>query len=449
MAISTSPTSELCRWVCSTRHEDLPAEVRREALTVLYDQVGCMIAAATLPSCQPVVNLVRKLGAQGECSVVGHPVRTSVMYAALANGTIGHGDEVDSTGQHGTGHFASVIVPTALSIGQYVGASGKELCRAIALGSEVAGRFVSILGHYDTRPQFAAVVGHTMGAAVNAGLLLGLDAEQMEHALGLAAGGACGLNSHHEEELHQIKSLEAGRAAEAGALSALLAQEGFRGPREPLTIEHGFFDAFLGLPGAGRDVVEGLGENYLMRQIAYKRYPVGGPDQTPLYAFLQLIKTHKLTADDIEQIEVSLARNAFRTVTTNKHPSVYMETILRLAAVYGEITFAHIHDPRYREDPRVKAFQDRARIFIVPRPGPATRGQRMEMGITVRTRNGKALRQELRFPVMSEAEIQQKFRNLAGLRLDKGRVADLESKLKAIEAERNVAALIRELEIPY
>ena len=67
----------------------------------------CGSQASLLESCQPVVDLVRKLGAQGECSIVGHPVRTTVMYAALANGTIGHGDEVDSTGQHGTGHFAA------------------------------------------------------------------------------------------------------------------------------------------------------------------------------------------------------------------------------------------------------------------------------------------------------------------------------------------------------
>jgi len=205
MATSTGPSEQLCLWVCATQYQDLPAEVRQEVLTVLYDQVGCMIAAATLPSCQPVVDLLRKIGAPRECSIVGHPVRTSVTSAALANGTIGHGDEVDSTGQHSTGHFAAAIIPTALSVGQDVGASGRELCRAIALGCEVAGRFVSTLGHFDTRPQFTAAPGHTMGTAVCAGALLGLNAEQMEHALGLAAAGACGLYTHHLGELHQIK----------------------------------------------------------------------------------------------------------------------------------------------------------------------------------------------------------------------------------------------------
>jgi 2-methylcitrate dehydratase PrpD len=67
-------------------------------------------------------------------------VRTSVTQAALANGTIGHGDEVDSTGQHGTGHYAATTVPTAVSVGQDVGASGQAFIRALALGSEVAAR---------------------------------------------------------------------------------------------------------------------------------------------------------------------------------------------------------------------------------------------------------------------------------------------------------------------
>jgi hypothetical protein len=134
---------------------------------------------------------------------------------------------------------------------------------------------------------------------------------------------------------------------------------------------------------------------------------------------------------------------------TNKHPSVHLETILSLAAVYGEITFKHIHDPSYREDPRVKAFRERARLFIIPRPEPASMGQRLEMGLTVRTRSGEVLRQELRYPLMTEAEIEQKFRYLVGLRLDGRRVADLDRKLKAIEAVDDVAPLIRELELDY
>ena len=449
MTNSTGPTSALCRWTCSTQYDDLPAEIRKETVTLIYDQVGGMIPSAVLPSCQPLISLLSKIGPAGSCSIVGHPLRTSVTNAALANGTIAHGDEVDATGQQGTGHYAAVTVAAGLTVGQYVSASGRDLCRAVTIGSEVAARFQSILSHHGTRNQFVASVGATMGAAVTSGLLLNLDADRMEHALGLAAACACGLASAHLEELHQTKSLNRGKAVEGGVLAALLAQEGYHGPREIMTVENGFFDAYLGLPKAGYEVVEGLGENYLMRQIAYKRFPVGGPNQTPLYAFLQLIRTHKLVADDIEQIEVSVSRGAFQTVMTNKHPSVHMPIILSLAAVYGDLNFTHIHEPRYRDTPEFRAFQERVRIFIIPRPGPSVAAERLQMGIIVRKRNGEKLSQNIRYPLMSSAEIEQKFRYLVGLRLAPDAVAALEQKLLAIESEKNVASLVSELEIPY
>ena len=447
MTTNSNPTAQICEWACSTRYEDIPAEIRKEVVTLLYDQVGGMIPSSQLPSCKPVVDLVRKLGSRGECTVIGHRLKASVTDAALANGTIGHGDEVDPTGQQGTGHFAATIVPPTLTVAQYVGASGKELLRALVLGCEVGARCQSVLGRYATRDQFVNSVGGTLGVAVGAGSLLGLDAGEMEHAIALAASGACGLTSAHRDERHQIKSLNHGRAAQAGVLSALLAKEGYHGPREVLTVENGFFDAFLGLPEAGHDVVTDLGTKYLMREIAYKRYPVGGPDQTPLYAFLQLLRKHKLADEDIEQIEVSVSRGAFQTVMTNMHTSVHMPVILSLAAVYGDITFPHIHDPKYQEDPRFIAFRKRARIFIIPRPDRATKGQRLEMTVTVRTRKGEALSQELRYPLMTESELQNKFRTLAGMRLDSGRAAALEKRLLAMESETDVAGFMTELEL--
>ena len=447
MTDTNGPTSKLCQWVGDTTYENIPEGVRRETVTLLYDQLGGMIASAPLPSCRPVADLAANLGGAGQCSIVGLPLRTSVINATLANGTIAHGDEVDSTGQQGTGHYAATTVPAAFSVAQHVGATGEQFMRALTLGSEVAARFQSVLGRYGTRSQFAVSVGGTMGATISSGLLLGLNADEMENALGLAASGACGLSSHHLDDTHQIKSLNHGRAAEAAVVSALLAQQGYHGPREIMTIENGFFDAFLGLPSAGNDVMEGLGEEYLMREIAYKRYPVGGPDQTPLYAFLDLMKSNELTAEDLDQVEVSVSQSAFHTVKTNRHPSVHMETILTLAAVFGEITFNHIHDPSYLQNPRCRAFQERARIMIIPRAGPGTQGQRLEMGITVRTGNGEVLQQNLRYPLMSEDEIQEKFRTLVGLRVSADRAMDLEQKLLAVEQEENVGPLFQQLEI--
>ena len=449
MAEPSGPTGELCRWAAATSYEDLPEAVRREAVTLLYDQVGCMIASARLPACQPVVDLVQQIGGSGGCTIVGHPLRTSLLYAALANGTIGHGDEVDSTGQQGTGHYAASAVPTVLSVGQSVGCSGRELVRGLVLGSEVAARLQSIVFKYAARDIFYASITGALGCAVNAGTLLGLDADQLENASGLAASGASGLTSHHLEEHHQTKSLQRGRAAEVGVMSALLASQGVHGPSEILTVENGFFDAFLGTKEVGWEVTNGLGEEFLMRELAYKRYAVGAPNQTPVYALLQAMRQHELAAEEIQQIEVSVSQGAFETVTTNRHPSVDMESILSVTAVYGELTFNHIHRPEFREDPRVAAFLERARILIIPRPGHATRGNRLDMGMTIRTVDSQTFHQDLRYPPMDFGEIQQKFRDLAGLRLDEAEVLVLERALLEVEAVQDVGPLVSRLEIPY
>ena len=449
MTERTGPTAELCRWAATTRYEDLPEEVRREAAVLLYDQVGCMIASATLPSCQPVVDLVQQIGGTGECSIVGHSLRTSLLYAALVNGTIGHGDEVDSTGQQGTGHYAASAVPTVLSVGQALGSPGSEVIRALVLGSEVAARLQTIIFKYAARDIFYASITGALGCAVNAGVLLGLDADQLENALGLAASGASGLTSHHIEENHQTKSLQRGRAAEVGVMSALLASRGVLGPKEILTIENGFFDAFLGVKEVGVEAVHGLGDYYLMRELAYKRYAVGAPNQAPVYALLEAMRRNELTADEISEIEVSVSRGAYETVITNRHPSVDMESILAVTAVHGELSFNHIHRPEFREDPRVATFLDRARILIIPRPGHSTRGNRLDIGLTVRTNGGEEITQELRYPPMDFDEIQQKFRALAGLRLEGAAVLSLEEQLLNVEAAPDVAPLVSTLEMPY
>ena len=87
--------------------------------------------------------------------------------------------------------------------------------------------------------------------------------------------------------------------------------------------------------------------------------------------------------------------------------------------------------------------------MIIPRPQAATMGERLEMGLTIRTRDGEGLHQELRYPLMSEEEIQQKFRSLVSLRLDSDQVADLEKKIKSVEMVENVAPLIAELGLDY
>ena len=73
--------------------------------------------------------------------MIGFPLRTSALNAALVNGTLGHADEVDSLpGASGGGHIQSGIMAAALAAGQLARASGQEVVRGVVLGFELSQR---------------------------------------------------------------------------------------------------------------------------------------------------------------------------------------------------------------------------------------------------------------------------------------------------------------------
>src|SRR5262249_52101168 len=151
----------------------------------------------------------------------------------------------------------------------------------------------------------------------------------------------------------------------------------------------------------------------------------GSPAQVHVLAFLQLVQEHNLAPDDIEAVEIHSSHGS-NLLTGYPHPCFHFATMAALAAVYREVRFEHIHDPRHQEDPRVRAFLHGGQVSVV-RPG---REAVLDPTPTTRPRSGAELRRELHSPPMTPAELQQKFRNLAGLRLDSGQVADLERQLE-------------------
>ena len=109
------------------------------------------------------------------------------------------------------------------------------------------------------------------GAAVGAGKLLGLNAQQLVSALGTASTQSSGLR---ECLGMPAKSASVGNAARNGLWSALLAQKGFDGPAEPLGGRQGFYNAMGDTPDLSK-VTDGLGQGFEIMATSYKPYPRG------------------------------------------------------------------------------------------------------------------------------------------------------------------------------
>src|SRR5437879_5372922 len=83
----------------------------------------------------------------------------------------------------------------------------------------------------------------TLGAAAAVGAALRLDARQLVDALGIAGSMASGIIEYLADG-SWTKRLHPGWAAQAGLRAALLARQGFQGPRTVFEGTHGLFNGF-------------------------------------------------------------------------------------------------------------------------------------------------------------------------------------------------------------
>src|ERR1700679_2391825 len=189
-------TIQLAEYAASLRYEDLPPHVVQRAKDCIIDTVAVIVLGNALPWSQIVCRYAVSIGAGGRGRILGFKGPTlRAPSAALANGTLAHAFESDNLTKPGAGvHPGGTLLPPALAVAQETGCSGRRLIEAVVAGYEVMYRIGYATKHSNERRGFHAP-GTTgpFGAAVAAGVLLGLDSVRMTNALGIAGSMAGGL----------------------------------------------------------------------------------------------------------------------------------------------------------------------------------------------------------------------------------------------------------------
>ena len=440
-------TEALAEWLCDQRWTALPQDVRGKAVDVVFDSVGAMIACSQLPEVVTVVNFLRQMGGDARCTMIGYKGLTSVVNAAMANGGMAHGNESDPVHLKSVGgHVAAGPVPTALTVGQWVGARGEDVLRAVALGYEVGGRLITIFYRerdYVSRRFYPTAVVGTISSAVAAGLLLNLSCRQMQVAMCLAAYQAAGPDNMTKDPGHMGKTFQVAAANRNGVTAALLAREGCHAPLDILDGSHSVFDAYLGAPEAGNDLLQGLGSYYSITDVMHKRYPVGSPNQTYLQGLFGLMDRHGLNGDDIEEVEVQIPQRGLHRVPTTRHASISAMVVCAFAAVHGKLDFYRLHDPAGAVDDAVRKMQER--VKFVGREDWKSMDAGHHAIVTIKTRSGNVLREEVWHQPMTREELDTKFSALVTPRFGEEKAVRLAELFKALDQTENVQPLVAEL----
>lgn len=441
-------TEELAKWLCSVRYDQLPSAVRGKSLDVIFDSLGCMVACSQLPEVKAIVQLVEEMSDRSECTIVNCSSRSSVIGAAMANGGMAHGDEVDPVHLSSSGgHVAAGTVPTALTVGEWVDASGSEFIRAVALGYEVGGRLMTVLYRerdYTARRFYHTSVAGALASAVTAALLLDLDAQSIQTALGLAAYQAAGPDNMTKDPGHMGKTFQVAAANRNGVTAALLARKGCFVPLDILDGKFGFFDAFVGIADTVQEMIDDLGGYYAITDVMHKRYPVGSPNQTYLQGLFALLEQNELQAEDIREIEIHIPKRSVQRIPTTRHASISGEMVCAIAAAQGKLDFYTLHDGTAATDSAVEKM--RKRIRFVGRED----WQDLEHGrhaiVVVTTERGEVLQREVWHEPMNTDELDRKFDGLVAASLGREKAARLKERIRALESAKSIRPLMQEVQ---
>ena len=165
--------------------------------------------------------------------------------------------------------------------------------------------------------------------------LLGLNATQTWHALGIAASQSSGLV---ENLPNAAKNVGVGNAARNGLFAALLAEQGLEAA--PAAIEGPFGWAHAtGDEPRRADLFEGLGTQWEFLKNTYKPYPCGIVMHAVIDACLELQRDHGLRPEQIARVTVRgdqlLLDRGDRIVTSDRSAKVSIHHCAAAALLFG------------------------------------------------------------------------------------------------------------------
>lgn len=294
-------TYRLADFVSTWRWEDIPERVRHEAKRSLVNFFAVALGGCNDPTLARAASVLHRFRGGEQATVIGRGERTDMLNAAALNAMSANVFDFDDTHIPTIIHPTAPVAPALWALSQTTSTTGAQWLLSFILGVEMECRLGNAIspGHYSRGWHITSTCG-VFGAAAAAGRVLGLDARRMAWSFGNAASQSCGL----VETLGTMaKSVGVGNSARNGLLSAILAQNDFDGPDEPLEGVRGFLNVMGEQPDL-KGLVEGLGSRWELMSNTYKPYPCGVVLNPVIEACLELRNDLEVDLTQIERIEI-------------------------------------------------------------------------------------------------------------------------------------------------
>ena len=371
-------TDTLARFVAETDYSTISDKTLANAKIHILDTFGAALAGVSTDTASIAFQYCQKMGHSEEASIWGTRLKSSAPMAAFANGLLGHAIDFDDWDAFiHAGHPTCMVTGAALSLGEVIGSSGRDLLKAYVLGIEVLTKMATATPNVQDRGFHATPVWGSIGATIACASLARLERDKIKAALGIAASAAGGI---HRQQGSMVKPFHAANAARNGVEAVLLAQQGFTADAAIIEAPRGFCDTFFGPNTCDYEkMIANLSTPYFLESpgLGLKLHPCSAPQFLAADAALQLKREHKINFADVATIEVRIPplryqRHYHPDVTTGLRGKFAINYVVALAFLDGKLeietfTDAKANQPQVQEAlGRVKVIRDES----IPEPGP-------------------------------------------------------------------------------
>ncbi|HPN38211.1 MAG TPA: MmgE/PrpD family protein [Melioribacteraceae bacterium] len=373
-----SLSRQIAEFAVNLKYEDLPENVIYEVKRYLYDSVGCAYGAYNTKDVNILKDIYLEMGGKEEATLIGFGDKIPAVNATLINSlAIRALDFNDIYWKEDPSH-PSDIIPAALSVGELMNLSMKDVITAIVLAYEFEQRLCEFATpgvrerkwHHATLTQFVS--------PIVAGKLLGLTVDQMVNAIGINGSHNHTIGCPTAGKLTMMKNTVDPMAVQTGVFAALMAKKGYTGTEAVFEGKEGFMDVFLGWDVPTQSVKEvtvnkhtlswdvnkligNLGKNYKILECSMKAFPTEALTHTHITATLKVMTKNNLNYQDIDSVTITtIARACDILFDTHKYHPESRETAdhslpycIAAAIVDKKITTQSFSDEKLK-DPRIR-----------------------------------------------------------------------------------------------
>ncbi|MDY6969928.1 MAG: MmgE/PrpD family protein [Spirochaetota bacterium] len=460
---------KMAEWLVNLNYDNIPKDVVKKTKECIYDWVSITIYGAESPWSNSLLNTVRETGGNEESTILVHKDRTSCANAAMMNSMMALSYDLSDTYPKVELHPSCSLIASALAVAERENSTGKDLITSVVAGYEIITRVAASM---NKRPQsFTAARGFEansifppFGAVSAAGKLLKLDKEQMTNAIGLAGGSMGAATIDYLVDGNWTYRWNSARAAHNGILNAIMAKNGYVGPHAVFEGQwdnkgrFGVINALAGDMTFKDDLIDGLGEIWNIKDMAFKFYGCCHYNQGYSDGIIKLMNEHNFNADDVEEVTAYLPHFALflgvpREVKIKpKNLTISQWSLPFVLATV--LTDGHLMNPKEQlsdkklTDPQILQLTDRVKIERDRNLDKAfIEEARFDSPVKIKLNNGKEYEitstcKGFSFNPLTEEEMDIKFNTLTSSVFNEEKREKIKKEIKNLEEITSISDMI-------